>query len=259
MDTALTLENLCLGYGDRTVIRDLSLAVPRGRFTALLGPNGCGKSTLLKSLTCTLGLQGGRVHLDGKDIASYSPRALARKVALLPQSTTAPDGVSVRQLIGYGRSPHNNIWGRLSGDDRKVVDAALARMTLADLADTPVSDLSGGQQQRAWLAMVMAQQTPVILLDEPTTYLDIAHQVEVMKLCQAWAREGRTVIAVLHDLNQAFRYADHIAILRAGRLIAEGGPDKVAQADHMHKAFEIEMTRAQDPESGTPFMVVRDR
>ncbi|WP_138471603.1 ATP-binding cassette domain-containing protein [Poseidonocella sp. HB161398] len=258
MDAALTFDGLTLGYGRRTVIDGLSVSLPRGRFTALIGPNGCGKSTILKALTRVLPVAAGRVSVEGTRLQDLSARDLARRISMLPQSLAAPDGVTVRQLASYGRSPHSNIWGALRGGDRDIVEAALRRLGVAELGGQPVAALSGGQQQRAWLAMVLAQRTPIVLLDEPTTYLDIAHQVEVLELCRELAAEGRTVVAVLHDLNQAFRYADHVVVLREGGLVASGAPAAVADSATLRRAFDIDARILADPEAGTPMMVIRE-
>lgn len=256
--SAIRIDKLALNYGARRVVHDLSLAIARGAVTALIGPNGCGKSTLLKGLVRALPPVSGTIHIEGAPITTFGGAGLARKVALLPQVLPIPEGITARQLVAYGRSPYNNIWGRLGTQDYTAVDRAMTRMAIGDLADRLVSDLSGGQRQRVWIAMVVAQETPIVLLDEPTTFLDINHQIEVLRFARHLAAEGKAVIAVLHDLNQAFRYADHIAVMQAGRLVVTGTPAEIARPDLLREVFAIDARILTDPESGAPLMVVRE-
>ncbi|MBX8535058.1 Fe(3+) dicitrate ABC transporter ATP-binding protein FecE [Pseudomonas cichorii] len=252
----LQAQQLDIGYGDTRIVQSLSFSPPPGKVTALIGPNGCGKSTLLKAFARILTPQAGKLSLDGQAYAQLSPRELARKIAFLPQVLPIPEGVSVRQLVAYGRSPHNSLWGRLSGADRSSVDQALRRMELETLAERPLSDLSGGQRQRAWLAMVLAQDAAIVLLDEPTTYLDISHQVELLDLMRQLSAEGKTVITVLHDINQACRYADHLAVMQAGRLVASGTPDEVLDAELVSRVFDVQVQIMREPVAGTPMCIV---
>ncbi|MBX8540176.1 Fe(3+) dicitrate ABC transporter ATP-binding protein FecE [Pseudomonas cichorii] len=252
----LQAQQLDIGYGDTRIVQALSFSPPPGKVTALIGPNGCGKSTLLKAFARILTPQAGKLSLDGQAYAQLSPRELARKIAFLPQVLPIPEGVSVRQLVAYGRSPHNSLWGRLSGADRSSVDQALQRMELETLAERPLSDLSGGQRQRAWLAMVLAQDAAIVLLDEPTTYLDISHQVELLDLMRQLSAEGKTVITVLHDINQACRYADHLAVMQAGRLVASGTPDEVLDAELVSRVFDVQVQIMREPVAGTPMCIV---
>ncbi|SPO54141.1 iron-dicitrate transporter subunit; ATP-binding component of ABC superfamily; KpLE2 phage-like element [Pseudomonas sp. JV551A1] len=249
-------RNVDVGYGTAPIVKGLSFAPPAGKVTALIGPNGCGKSTLLKALAGIIRPSAGSVLVDGSPLPRLKNQELARRVSFLPQVLPIPEGVSVRQLIAYGRSPHNSFWGRLSGTDKGHVDQAIERMELEALADRPLSDLSGGQRQRAWLAMVLAQDTEVVLLDEPTTYLDICHQVELLDLMQDLASEGKTVITVLHDINQACRYADHIAVMRSGILVANGSPAEIMSIDLVKEVFEVQVQIINEPVSGTPMCVV---
>ncbi|MCD5985756.1 Fe(3+) dicitrate ABC transporter ATP-binding protein FecE [Pseudomonas sp. CDFA 610] len=252
----LQAQQLDIGYGATRIVQDLSFSPPPGKVTALIGPNGCGKSTLLKAFARILTPQSGSLSLDGKAYRDLSARDLARKVAFLPQVLPIPEGVSVRQLVAYGRSPHNSLWGRLSGADQHSIEQALQRMELETLADRPLSDLSGGQRQRAWLAMILAQDAAIVLLDEPTTYLDISHQVELLDLMRALSAEGKTVITVLHDINQACRYADHLAVMQAGRLVASGAPGDVLNAELVCRVFDVQVQIMQEPVAGTPMCIV---
>ncbi|QXG37154.1 Fe(3+) dicitrate ABC transporter ATP-binding protein FecE [Pseudomonas viridiflava] len=252
----LQAQQLDIGYGATRIVQDLSFSPPPGKVTALIGPNGCGKSTLLKAFARILTPQSGSLSLDGKAYRDLSARDLARKVAFLPQVLPIPEGVSVRQLVAYGRSPHNSLWGRLNGADQHSVEQALQRMELETLADRPLSDLSGGQRQRAWLAMILAQDAAIVLLDEPTTYLDISHQVELLDLMRALSAEGKTVITVLHDINQACRYADHLAVMQAGRLVASGTPGDVLNAELVCRVFDVQVQIMREPVAGTPMCIV---
>lgn len=249
-------HQLDIGYGATRIVQGLTFSPPVGKVTALIGPNGCGKSTLLKTFARILSPQAGQLSLDGVDYSQLSSRELATKVAFLPQVLPIPEGVSVRQLVAYGRSPHNSLWGRLSGKDQAHVRQALQRMELDGLADRALADLSGGQRQRAWLAMVLAQDASVVLLDEPTTYLDISHQVELLDLMRELAAEGKTLVTVLHDLNQACRYADHLAVMHAGVLVASGAPSAVIDAALVQRVFDVQVQVMREPVAGTPMCIV---
>ncbi|MFF8973944.1 ABC transporter ATP-binding protein [Streptomyces sp. NPDC014995] len=253
----LRAEDLTLTYDQRTVATGLDVDIPDRSFTVIVGPNACGKSTLLKALARMLKPRTGQVYLDGAAIASYRSREVARRLGLLPQSSTAPGGITVGDLVARGRYPHQRLLKQWSAEDEAAVAEAMRQTGVLELADRPVDDLSGGQRQRVWLAMVLAQQTPILLLDEPTTYLDIAHQVEVLDLCAALhARRGHTVVAVLHDLNQACRYATHLIVMRpGGEIAAEGDPAAVMTADLVEEVFGLSCRIIDDPETGTPLMV----
>ncbi|HCD7676901.1 TPA: Fe(3+) dicitrate ABC transporter ATP-binding protein FecE, partial [Klebsiella pneumoniae] len=233
----LRTENLTVSYGAQTVLDGLSLALPAGKITALLGPNGCGKSTLLNCFSRLLTPDSGEILLDEKPIAGFSARQLARRLALLPQHHLSPEGITVRELVSYGRSPWLSLWGRLSAEDNERVNVAMSQTRTRNLADRRLTQLSGGQRQRAFLAMVLAQDTPLILLDEPTTYLDINHQVELMRLMVELKRQGKTVVTVLHDLNQASRYCDHLVVLASGRVMAQGAPEAVMKPELLKTVF----------------------
>ncbi|AAY35734.1 Fe(3+) dicitrate ABC transporter ATP-binding protein FecE [Pseudomonas syringae] len=254
--TILKAQQLDIGYGATRIVQDLSFSPPPAQVTALIGPNGCGKSTLLKAFARILTPQAGSLSLDGTAYGKLSANELARKVAFLPQVLPIPEGVSVRQLVAYGRSPHNSLWGRLSGADQHSVDQALQRMELDTLAERPLSDLSGGQRQRAWLAMILAQDAAIVLLDEPTTYLDISHQVELLDLMRELSAEGKTVITVLHDINQACRYADHLAVMQGGRMVTCGAPSDVLTAELVCQVFDVQVQIMREPVAGTPMCIV---
>ncbi|MEV0374444.1 ABC transporter ATP-binding protein [Streptomyces sp. NPDC050636] len=253
----LRAEDLTLSYDQRTVATSLGVDIPDHSFTVIIGPNACGKSTLLKALARMLKPRAGQVYLDGAAIASYRSREVARRLGLLPQSSTAPGGIIVGDLVARGRYPHQRLLKQWSAEDEAAVAEAMRQTGVLELADRPVDDLSGGQRQRVWLSMVLAQQTPIMLLDEPTTYLDIAHQVEVLDLCAGLhARKGHTVVAVLHDLNQACRYATHLIVLRAGGTVAaEGDPASVMTAELVEDVFGLPCRIIDDPETGTPLMI----
>ncbi|MFJ5361533.1 Fe(3+) dicitrate ABC transporter ATP-binding protein FecE [Pectobacterium sp. CHL-2024] len=253
----LTTQNLTAGYGDKRILDGLSLSLPAGKITALLGPNGCGKSTLLKCFAKLLTPESGAIQLDGKPLSAFSARQLSRHLALLPQQHLTPEGITVRDMVAYGRSPWLSLWGRLSQDDRQRVQLAMEKTHIVDLADKRLTDLSGGQRQRAFLAMLLAQDTPVVLLDEPTTYLDINHQVELMKLLHELNQAGKTVVTVLHDLNQASRYCDHLVMLAGGRVMAQGSPHEVMKPALLQQVFSIDAEIHAEPVSGQPMCVVR--
>ncbi|SEB89954.1 ABC transporter ATP-binding protein [Streptomyces sp. TLI_105] len=253
---ALAGTGLRLGYGDRVVAEDLDLAIPSGKVTALVGPNACGKSTALRALARLLKPAGGTVHLDGEDIAGMSARDFALRLSLLPQAPSAPDGITVRDLVARGRTPHQRWWRQWSSTDETAVDAALAATGATDLATRSIDELSGGQRQRVWIAMALAQDTPVLLLDEPTTYLDLAHQVDVLELVAELNRtDGRTVVMVLHELNLACRYADHLVAMRDGRVIAAGAPSDIVTPALVQEVFGLRATVIACPVAGTPLVV----
>ncbi|MET7968475.1 ABC transporter ATP-binding protein [Micromonospora sp. NPDC005305] len=249
-------EALTLGYDRRTVAEDLTVAVPDGSFTVIIGPNACGKSTLLRALARLLRPARGTVLLDGADIHRRPARQVARTLGLLPQSAVAPDGLTVAELVSRGRYPHQGLLRQWSREDERVVDRAMADTGVAELADRPVDELSGGQRQRVWIAMALAQQTPLLLLDEPTTYLDIAHQVEVLDLCaRLHEKQGRTLVAVLHDLHQAARYATHLVAMRDGRVVAAGDPRRIVTTELVEEVFGLPCRIIEDPETGTPLVL----
>lgn len=254
--TRLEASGVSLGYGERSVAEGLTMAVPEGKVTAIIGPNACGKSTLLRALARLLQPKVGAVLLDGGDIGRLPTREVARRLGLLPQTPIAPEGIVVVDLVARGRTPHQNALQRWTVADEAAVRAALEATGTSDLAERRIEELSGGQRQRVWLALVLAQQTPLLLLDEPTTFLDLKHQIEVLALVRRLNRnEGRTIVMVLHDLNLACRYADHVIAMRDGAVIAEGTPEAVATPKTIEAVFGLACTVIADPATGTPLIV----
>ncbi len=252
----LGADGLTLGYGEKAIARDLTVEIPDNKFTVIIGPNACGKSTLLRALSRLLAPTAGSVVLDGKSIEKYSTKEVAKILGLLPQTSIPPEDIRVAELVSRGRYPHQQFLRQWSQADEDAVAAAMVATGVAHLAGERVDRLSGGQRQRVWVALVLAQETPLVLLDEPTTYLDIAFQVELLDLCRRLQREeNRTVVAVLHDLNQACRYADHIIAMRAGEVIAAGAPADVVTADLVAGVFGLACRIIDDPESNTPLVI----
>ena len=251
----LRVEEATIGYDGRTISSGLNVEVPDRSFTVIVGPNGCGKSTLLRGLARLIKPAAGRVTLDGRPLGSYRAKELAREIALLPQSSIAPDGITVADLVARGRFPHQSIIRQWTPADEQAVASALAATGLTDLSPRKVAELSGGQRQRVWIAMALAQQTPILLLDEPTTYLDIAHQIDLLELFTHLHRDGHTLVAVLHDLNQAARYATHLIAMRDGQVVAEGAPSEIITSELVERVFGLSCLVVPDPVTGTPQIV----
>ncbi|MEM1048990.1 MAG: ABC transporter ATP-binding protein [Pseudomonadota bacterium] len=255
---SLSTHDLTIDLGGRTVLRSISFTVPAGGITAIVGPNGSGKSTLLRAFASIVQPSAGQVRLDGQDLRNIRPRSRARQIAFLRQNPQAPEGLRVRSLVERGRAPHQGRWGILSKADQEAVDGAMARVGIADLQDRVVTDLSGGQQQRAWIAMALAQDTAGLLLDEPTTFLDPAHQLEILNLLTRLKREDRrTIVMVLHDINLASVFADTIVGVRQGGLVFVTGPDRQLSSDMIQDLFDIDMLQIEHPTENAPLFLSR--
>ncbi len=256
----LIASDLHVEYESSRVFESLNIVIPDGKFSVIIGPNGCGKSTLLRTLCRLLTPHIGQVTLDGKNIAFWPAKELARQVGILPQNVQAPDGIRVVDLVARGRYPYQRLFQQWSPDDEIAVKEALEVTGIEHLAERQVEELSGGQRQRAWIAMVLAQKTPILFLDEPTTYLDIAHQIELLELLSELNREkGYTIVAILHDLNQACRYADHMLVMADGAIHAEGKPDDIMSAEMVRHVFNLECSIISDPVSNTPLAIPHGR
>lgn len=253
--TTLGTRELVLGYGERNVIGGLTVEIPPGKITAIVGPNGCGKSTLLAGLARILAPRSGTVLLDGRDINTLPTREVAHKLALLPQDASAPDGLTVEELIQFGRQPYRSLMRQWSPRDAEIVQAALHATQLEQLADRPLDALSGGQRQRAWIAMTVAQDTPLLLLDEPTSALDLGHQIEVLELVRELSRQGKTVVMVIHDLPSACRYADHLIAMHQGEIIAQGRPADVVTEALVERLYGVRCTLLHEPGTGAPLII----
>ncbi len=252
---SLSADNLTLQHGKTTIIESLNLTLPLGKVTAIVGPNGCGKSTLLNGLSRIHHPIGGTVLLNGKDIHNYPSKEVARKLALLPQDTISPDGINVEELIRFGRHPHQSTMKQWKMSDQEAIDYALNAADLNGLKDRLLNTLSGGQRQRAWIAMSIAQETPLLLLDEPTSALDLGHQIEVFELIKELSEEGKTIAMVVHDLPSACRYADHIVAMKDGKIVTQGCPKKIMTKELVLALYGIECDLIPDPMTGSPILI----
>ena len=253
----LTIEHLKAGYDSVVIIDDLSLAIPEGKITALIGANGCGKSTLLKTICRIQPRLGGCVLLDGEDVHEADPRALAKSIAILPQNPTAPEGLTVRELVSYGRAPYKtSFFSRTTAKDSEMIDWALTETNMMEFQHRPIGAMSGGQRQRAWIAMAIAQDTEILFLDEPTSFLDVAHQMEVLRLVQHLNEAyGKTIVMVLHELNQAARFAHCLVGMCRGQLLYCGTPKEVFHKEMLHRVFHIDAELMSDPRTGKPMCI----
>ncbi|KWW16943.1 ABC transporter [Peribacillus simplex] len=256
MRPVINTQSLSLGYGDKLIINDMNLDIPKGEITVFIGANGCGKSTLLRSVARLLKPQAGSIVLEGKAISSLSSKEVARKMAILPQSPTAPEGLTVYQLVKQGRYPYQSWLKQWSTEDEEKVQKAIEATNLSELKERAVDELSGGQRQRAWIAMTLAQDTDIILLDEPTTYLDMTHQIEILDLLFDLNEfENRTIVMVLHDLNLACRYADNLVAVKDGSIHAEGRPEEIITPGLVQQVFGMECHISFDPIFGSPMCI----
>ncbi|WEG12823.1 ABC transporter ATP-binding protein [Pullulanibacillus sp. KACC 23026] len=255
----LSTEHLQVGYDDRVIIENLTLTIPEGEITCIIGPNGCGKSTLLKTMARIQRAKSGSIYLSGKSIHTIPTKEIAKKMAILPQTPGAPNGLTVYELVSFGRSPHKKGYGKLTDKDREVILWALEVTGMDAFSDHAIDTLSGGQRQRAWIAMAIAQETDLLLLDEPTTYLDLAHQLEVLKLLERLNKEAkRTIVMVIHDLNHAARFSDYMVSMNSGSIVKAGTPFDVMTPENLRNVFNIEAEIIQDPKSGKPLCLSYD-
>lgn len=255
----ITTKNLNISYGNIDIVKDLNLNVPEGKITTIIGANGCGKSTILKTLARILKPKSGEIYIDGTEINKQSSKELAKKMAVLPQSPKAPDGLTVEELIAYGRFPHQKGFGTLNKEDYDIVKWALEVTGILEFKDRTIDALSGGQRQRAWIAMALAQETDILLLDEPTTYLDLAHQLEILKLLEELnKKQGRTIVMVIHELNNAARFADHMIGVKKGKVVCEGTPKEVMTNKNLREIFNIDAQIIEEPKSGKPVCITYD-
>jgi len=249
------IENLTVNYPGKKVIKKLNLSIPQGKITALIGPNGCGKSTLLKAISGGLKISDGKIRISNLDLSKLNHKVRAQHLSILPQSPITPEGVTVQQLVSFGRNPYLSQWGTLSSDDKNKVSTVLRETNLIELAQRPVNELSGGQRQRVWIAMILAQDTEYILLDEPTTYLDLTHQVDLMKMIQGMNKQGKTIIVVLHDLNQASRYCDELIVMKNGEVHAQNSPEKIFNSNLLKSVFDLNAVTINDPIANKPMCI----
>lgn len=255
----ISTKNLNISYGNIDIVKDLNLEIPKGKITTIIGPNGCGKSTILKTIARIIKPKSGDIYVNNKNIKEQNPKDLAKMMAVLPQSPQAPSGLTVEELIAYGRFPHQKGFGKLKKEDNDIVTWALKSTGIEEFRDRPIQALSGGQRQRAWIAMALAQQTDILILDEPTTYLDLAHQLEVLKLLEELnKKQGTTIVMVIHELNNAARFADHMIGVKKGKVVCEGSSYEVMTKENLRELFNIDAEIVNDPRTKKPVCITYD-
>lgn len=255
----ITTDNLNISYGSIDIVKDLNLKIPKGKITTIIGSNGCGKSTVLKTIARILTPKSGEIYINEKSIKEQSSKELAKTMAVLPQSPQAPNGLTVEELIAYGRFPHQKGFGKLKKEDKEIIEWALEATGLIEFRERDIEDLSGGQRQRAWIAMALAQQTDILILDEPTTYLDLAHQLEILNLLKELnEKQGTTIVMVIHELNNAARFADYMIGMKSGKISCEGTAYEVMTKDNLKELFNIDAEIIQDPRNNKPVCVTYD-
>ncbi|MBT9830670.1 ABC transporter ATP-binding protein [Clostridium baratii] len=252
-------KDLNISYGNLDIVKDLNLEIPKGKITTIIGANGCGKSTILKTLARIIKPKSGSIYINDKELNSQDSKELAKAMAVLPQSPQAPSGLTVEELISYGRFPHQKGFGKLKDEDKDIINWALEKTRISEFRDRPIEALSGGQRQRAWIAMALAQETDILLLDEPTTYLDLAHQLEVLNLLEELnKKEGRTIVMVIHELNNAARFADHMIGVKKGKIVCQGTAHEVMTKENLREIFNIDAEIINEPKSGKPVCITYD-
>ncbi len=255
----ISTKNLNISYGNIDIVKDLNLEIPKGKITTIIGSNGCGKSTILKTIARIIQPKSGDIYVNNKNIKEQNPKDLAKMMAVLPQSPQAPSGLTVEELIAYGRFPHQKGFGKLKKEDNDIVTWALKSTGIEEFRDRPIQALSGGQRQRAWIAMALAQQTDILILDEPTTYLDLAHQLEVLKLLEELnKKQGTTIVMVIHELNNAARFADHMIGVKKGKVVCEGSSYEVMTKENLRELFNIDAEIVNDPRTKKPVCITYD-
>ena len=257
--SCISTKNLNISYGNLDIVKDLNLDIPKGKITTIIGSNGCGKSTILKTIARIIQAKSGDIFVNNINIKEQSPKDLAKVMAVLPQSPQAPSGLTVEELIAYGRFPHQKGFGKMRKEDEDIVTWALKSTGIEDFRERPMEALSGGQRQRAWIAMALAQQTEILILDEPTTYLDLAHQLEILKLLEELNRkQGTTIIMVIHELNNAARFADHMIGVKKGKVVCQGTAHEVMTKENLKELFNIDAEIVEDPRNNKPVCLTYD-
>lgn len=256
---SISTKNLSISYGNIDIVKDLNLNIPKGKITTIIGANGCGKSTILKTIARILQPKSGAIYVNGKDIQGQSSKEIAKVMAVLPQTPQAPKGLTVDELVAYGRFPHQSGFGKLQKEDREVIDWALEVTGIKEYKNRPIEALSGGQRQRVWIAMALAQETEILLLDEPTTYLDLAHQLEILKLLQDLnKKQKRTIVMVIHELNNAARFADYMVGVKKGKIVCHGSAEEVMTKENLKEIFNIDAEVVKDPRDNKPVCITYD-